>query len=118
MSVVENIHAQLDNRHFVASTFVDLKKAFDTVDHDIVIQKLENYGVRGIPEDGFSSYLNNIKQYVSIKSYSYGLSFRFISFPYIYINNLNKYMKHSKSYLRVQLSSNTMHLSWISIVKK
>ena len=76
------LFAQLDNRiHFVASVFGNLKKAFDTVDHGILTQKLESYGVRGIPEDWISSYLNNIKQYVSTKNYYDGLSFRFTSFP-------------------------------------
>ena len=61
MSIVENIQAQIDNGHFVAGIFIDLKKVFDTVDHNILIQKLEYYGVRGIAKD-FSSYFNKRKQ--------------------------------------------------------
>ena len=56
MSVVENMQDQLDNRRFLASIFVDLKKAFVMVDHNIITQKLENYGVRGNTKDWFSSF--------------------------------------------------------------
>ena len=50
---------------------LDLKKAFDTVSHFIVLQKLEHHGVRGNTLDLFTSYLTERKQYVSINgSYS------------------------------------------------
>lgn len=46
--------------------FIDLCKAFDTINHSLVLQKCERYGIRGIAQLWLRSYLNNRFQYVSI----------------------------------------------------
>ena len=51
---------------FVGLTFIDLKKAFDTVDHDILCKKLELYGVQQQELSWFRSYLSNCKQFCRI----------------------------------------------------
>ena len=61
LSIIENIQTDLDNGDFAAGVFIDLKKAFDTVDHDILFKKLEYYGVRGLLRDWFQPYLKNRK---------------------------------------------------------
>ena len=43
--------------------FIDLKKAFDTVDHSIVVTILDHYGIRGVAKKWLSSYLESRKQY-------------------------------------------------------
>ena len=53
---------QLEGGNFTCGIFVDLLKAFDTVDHDILIQKLKYYGIRGIANNWVSSYLQNRSQ--------------------------------------------------------
>ena len=46
--------------------FIDLKKAFGTVDHNMQLKKIKNYGIRGLAYSWIHSYLNNRRQYVSI----------------------------------------------------
>ena len=46
----------------------DLKKAFDTIDHDILINKLEHYGIRGVANEWLKSYLCNRRQYVKFNN--------------------------------------------------
>ena len=64
MSITENIQAQLDKGKYRAGVFVDLKKAFDTVDHNILRRKIDYYGIRGIANEWFCSYL----KFVSIEN--------------------------------------------------
>ena len=60
----------MDKGRFTATVFIDLKKAFDTVDHDILLQKLEKYGVIGLEHTWFSSYLENRRQLCRNKMWS------------------------------------------------
>ena len=46
--------------------FIDLKKAFDTVDHEILLKKLKMHGVTGLEHDWFTSYLDNRKQFCTV----------------------------------------------------
>ena len=66
LDICDQITHQLDSKAFSLGIFIDLSKAFDTIDHNILIAKLENYGVRGIALNWYKSYLTNRKQCVEI----------------------------------------------------
>ena len=55
---VSTIQENMDKRLFSCGVFIDLKKAFDTVDHKILLHKLNHYGFRGVINKWFSSYLD------------------------------------------------------------
>ena len=65
ISLTENIEKAIDNKLFVCGVFVDLQKASDTVNHNVLLHKLSHYGIRDIPSSWFSSFLSNRKQFVS-----------------------------------------------------
>ena len=70
INLTDKIREQLDSGSFACGIFVDLQKA---VDHDIVVQKLSNYGIRGVANNWFSSYLSYRSQYVSINGFNSNL---------------------------------------------
>ena len=63
--LVDKISNNIDIKKHSIGIFLDLSKAFDTIDHQILLRKLQRYGVRGIACDWFKSYLENRVQYVS-----------------------------------------------------
>ena len=54
----------LDNKHHSLGIFLDLSKAFDTLNHDILLHKLNMYGIRGLANSWIQNNLSNRKQYV------------------------------------------------------
>jgi hypothetical protein len=66
LELVDKLTKAVDEKKITVGIFVDLAKAFDTVDHGVLIAKLQYYGIRGIALDWFRDYLSNRKQYVSI----------------------------------------------------
>ena len=66
IKITELIRKAIDNKKIACGVFIDLQKAFDTVNHKILLQKLKYYGIRGVAYKLFESYLNSRYQYVSI----------------------------------------------------
>ena len=65
LTLLESIQKALDDRQFACGIFIDLEKAFDTLSHDILLEKLNHYGIRGISNDWFRSYLSDRTHFVS-----------------------------------------------------
>ena len=64
IDITENIRKTMEAKKYGCGVFIDLKKAFDTVNHDILLHKLNHYGIRESALDWFKSYLLHGKQYV------------------------------------------------------
>ena len=66
LSITENIKSKIDNRNLTCGIFIDLEKAFDTVNHRILLKKLEYYGIKGTANHWLCDYLTGRKQRVKI----------------------------------------------------
>ena len=68
IEIVDGIKLAIDDSKLAGGIFVDLKKAFDTVNHKILLEKLAQLGIRGIPNKLIESYLTNRYQFVQINN--------------------------------------------------
>ena len=67
---LDYVYSSLDKEQSTIAVYLDFSIAFDTVkNHEILMSKLQHYGIRGVMLNWFKSYLSNRKQYVSVKNY-------------------------------------------------
>ena len=97
----------IDRGKYTAMIFIDLKKAFDTVDHQILLDKMQFYGIIRLAHKWFSSYLDNRKQYCRVNDTTSSIENIDIGVPQgsclgpllslLYINDLPFALKRAKA---------------------
>lgn len=107
--LINDILNGFENKQWTLGVFLDLSKAFDTIDHDILLQKLSHYGIRGVALEWVKSYLSERKQYVEFMGVSSNQQSMICGVPQgsvlgpllfiIYTNDLSSVTEHSKSIL-------------------
>ena len=108
-ALVEHLYDTLNLKLSAVNVFVDFSRAFDTVDREILVRKLELYGIRGIPLKLVSDYLSHRRQYVRInqtvspmKTVNLGIGQGTILGPLlflVYINDLPRFSENCKTIL-------------------
>ena len=111
---VEKITNALDRGKIVGGVFIDFKKAYDTVSHDILLQKLEAYGIKINIYELIKSYLSNRKQFVQysdgksdVKNVPHRVPQGSILGPLLYIIYAKDFSRASSLLFTIMLADNT-----------
>ena len=121
VELIDHICKKIDEGDTPFSIFMDLSKAFDMLDHDILINKLKHYGINGTPLSWFKSYLTNKIQYVEIEGTSLnmlhierGVPQGSILGPLLFIISINDIYRSSNEFKFITYADDTTLFSSLS----
>lgn len=113
-SLTTNLYTAFDDREFGLGVFLDLSKAFDSIDRDIILGKLDHYGVKGTELRWFRSYFSHRTQYSvyndsksSVCAVDYGVPQGSIIGPLIFIMYMNDIVNSSKLLRYIMFADDT-----------
>ena len=114
LNMIDDISNELNNNNHLVGVFIDLSKAFDIIDHSLLLKKLKHYGIRETALSWFTSYLTNRFQYVSIdgNNSSYlqikcGVTQGSILVPLLFIVYINDIINCSKAAILIMFADDT-----------
>ena len=114
ITLVDRVTKALDTGKYVVGVFIDLKKAFDSIDHGILLRKLELYGIKRNILNWFKSYLSYRSQYVEYnntiserKYIHHGVPHGSILGPLLFILYVNDFSRSSDLLFSILFADDT-----------